>query len=351
MKAQAGLKGTILGVSRALGLFVLSRRLHRRKLLILCYHGIQASDEASWWPGVFVSRETFAARMELLKRHSFNVLSLTEAFSRLKSGTLPPNSVVITVDDGYKNTPREMLPVLAAHRYPATVYVTTYYVQKQHPIFRLAVQYMFWRSAATDLGAPLPKWASSLRSGELSSEASRREAAWACIDYGEQQCTEDERQQLLRELGRRLDVDYDGIRSVGGLSLMNEDEIGELVRAGIDVQLHTHRHRFPEEREAAMRELDDNVAVLQPLTDTRLDHFCYPSGIYSERHHPWLREAGIATATTCRIGFNDAGTSAYELKRYLDREDVSEIEFLAEISGYSSLLRRLRGRIRRRGGD
>ena len=33
--------------------------------------------------------------------------------------------------------------------FTATVYVTTYYVQRNHPIYRLALQYMFWKTAFT----------------------------------------------------------------------------------------------------------------------------------------------------------------------------------------------------------
>jgi hypothetical protein len=50
---------------------------------------------------------------------------------------------------------------------------------------------------------------------------------------------------------------------------------------------------------------------------------------------------------TCDVGSNHSGHSPFLLKRYLDRDDAREIEFEAELSGVSDLLRSLRGTIGR----
>ena len=46
-------------------------------------------------------------------------------------------------------------------------------------------------------------------------------------------------------LGKRLRVDYEGLRETRRLSLMSAKEIRDLALAGIDIQLHTHRHQLP----------------------------------------------------------------------------------------------------------
>ena len=50
---------------------------------------------------------------------------------------------------------------------------------------------------------------------------------------------------------------------------------------------------------------------------------------------------------TCDVGSNAHGDSPYLLKRYLDRDDAWDVEFEAELSGISDLLRSLRGTIGR----
>jgi hypothetical protein len=111
--------------------------------------------------------------------------------------------------------------------------------------------------------------------------------------------------------------------------------------------LHTHRHRFPTDETQAKRELEDNRAVLQPLVCGKpLIHFCYPSGRWSEQHFALLSDAGIASATTCDAGLNYPTTHHLALRRFLDNEYVSQIEFEAEMCGFLDILRRLRQYLR-----
>ena len=83
------------GVSRLLS----SSAWRRRRLLILCYHGVSRYDEHEWasW---YITAERLRQRMEILAQAHCNVLPLAEAVSRLQNGTLPDRAVVITFDDG-----------------------------------------------------------------------------------------------------------------------------------------------------------------------------------------------------------------------------------------------------------
>jgi hypothetical protein len=68
---------------------------------------------------------------------------------------------------------------------------------------------------------------------------------WEVIRFGESQLDEPARSALASELGKRLRVDYEGLRETRRLSLMSAKEIRDLALAGIDIQLHTHRHQLP----------------------------------------------------------------------------------------------------------
>ncbi len=332
-----------LKICHRLGLFFISQRLFRNKLLILCYHGFELGDEASWWPGVFISRETLFARMALLQSRGFQVLSLDNALTRMYENKLPPNSVVITVDDGFKSTIRHFYPIIEQYQYPATVYVTTYYVQKQTPIYRLVVQYMFWKTSLKQLQVDKPLWAMKENvSADLTNLEVLKRISWEIIDFGEQKATDAQRQDILFQLGELLAVSYQEIIDGQSLTLMSVEEVRQLAQAGIDIQLHTHRHHFPNDKKTAIEELQENAAILSSCTNSELNHFCYPSGIWSQNQSEWLESLDIASATTCRIGFNDINSNRYGLNRYLDRADISEVEFLAEISGFSSLVRQYR---------
>src|SRR4051812_36906439 len=73
----------------------------RRRLLILCYHGVSLRDEHEWNGALFVSPRFLRRRFEILRDGRYTVLPLGEAADKLHRGTLPPRSVVLTFDDGF----------------------------------------------------------------------------------------------------------------------------------------------------------------------------------------------------------------------------------------------------------
>jgi peptidoglycan/xylan/chitin deacetylase (PgdA/CDA1 family) len=279
--------------------------------------------------------------MAFLRNAGFPVLGLDTALDLLDKGTLPPCALVITIDDGFASLYSCAYPTLAKYAFPATIYVTTYYAEKKNPIFNIAVQYMFWKTRKDTID--LTGLAAS-RSGivSLATEADKADCLWKIIDFGDTACTEEERVALCRSLGERLDVDYDSIARSRMFTILTFEEIHELSKAGFDIQLHTHRHRFPPDRAIAMQEIADNRRALEPLVTKPLVHFCYPSGIWTREQWPWLSDMGIRSAVTCDFGYNYPKTSKYGLRRFGDSEGLSQIEFEAELYGFAQILRRMK---------
>lgn len=339
-------KLSVLWVSKSLGVFHFTKLVTRRKLLILCYHGFELEDESEFRPGLFIRRETFARRLELIRQHNLSVLPLGEAVSRLQDGSLPDNPVCLTIDDGFRSVLTCAAPLLKQYQFASTLYVTTYYVKKGTPVFRLVVQYMFWRTEAESLDVTDHKWGPA-EVAELSDWKYKNNVMWQIIDYGENQCDEEARERISETLGHRLGMDYAAIKTSGIVTLLTPDEIKQLATEGVDIQLHTHRHRLPRDSESGVRrEITDNVCFLERIVARPLTHFCYPSGVWHPRQLPWLADLGLKSATTCEPGRNDCQTPVLALKRILDHEQITDIEFEAEISGFLEIVRRLMRRRR-----
>ncbi len=338
------LKRSVYWIGKWCGGFWLARRLTQPLLRILCYHGFELENETTFRPKLFIKKETFRRRLSTLYQHHYPILGLEEAIARLKSGSLPSNAVVITIDDGFWGVSSCAAPLLKQFGYPATIYVTTYYSQKNVPIFRLVVQYMFWstRLSQVDLDC---LGGIGLTTIALTDVDQKTQAEWAIINFGETFCTESERQELCRKLAVALQVEYSFLEKTRILSILNSQEISQLDRDGFDIQLHTHRHNFSEEDEnLAKREIQDNRTVLEGIVARSLKHFCYPSGIWFPHQWAWLTDVGVESATTCEVGLNDRSTHPLGLKRFLDSETISQVEFEAEISGFAELVRKLFGR-------
>ena len=345
VRAYLALKRTFYYLCKGIGLFHVARRLMRGRLRIICYHGFSLSDESLFLPRTFIDPDTFTRRMKYLSGANFTVIDLNMALDLLDRGALPPKSVVITIDDGFYSTYSAAFPVLEKLDFPATVYITTYYAVKQGPVFGLAIQYMFWKTMKTVLDTSGLEF---LGKGPISIETDREkgDALQEIILFGETQCSEEERIELSMRVGEKLDIDYRAIAETRILSIMNMDEIGELARSGIDIELHTHRHDFRAEHDEAVREIADNRAVLEPVVGKRLEHFCYPGGRWSEEQWAWLTKLGIRSAATCDRGLNSPMTPKLGLKRFGDSEALSQIEFEAELFGFAEMFRMVQSGLR-----
>jgi hypothetical protein len=167
-----------------------------------------------------------------------------------------------------------------------------------------------------------------------------REAALAQIRAfaREQKLSADEKDSFAASLAAHLDVDYAALLEQRTMHNLTPDEVGKLAAGGIDIQLHTHRHRTPLDRQLFLREIDDNRKSIYEMTDRNPKHFCYPSGVYDLKFLPWLREAGVISATTCESGFASRGSNELLLPRFLDNTTLSPIEFESWLTGVSAAL-------------
>jgi peptidoglycan/xylan/chitin deacetylase (PgdA/CDA1 family) len=338
------LKKTALRSLKTAGAFrlVAGSRWRRRRLLILAYHGVSLDDEHEWEGALYLSQETFRSRMRALKSFGAAVLPLGEAVERLYADDLPDRAVAITFDDGAYDFYARAYPVVREFGFPVTLYLTTFYTEFNRPVFDTFCSYLVWKGSgrALDLGELTGEGGRV----ELSSDAARASAVSALRHFAAKRgLSAEEKDELLRGVARALGVDYEELSARRVLHLVNPEEVRELAAAGVDVQLHTHRHRTPNVRELFRREVDDNRAVIKRLTG-RDDavHFCYPSGVYEREFLPWLAEAGVRTATTCETGYATRESEALLLPRLLDVSALSDLEFEGWLTGVSAALPRRR---------
>jgi len=258
---------------------------------------------------------------------------------RLRAGTLPPRSVALTFDDGTADFALRAYPLLRKFGFPATVYLTTYYSRFNRPVFGPFCSYLLWKSGrsnvrSTDLIPSLPTAEWDLRDPEQR-EIARKAILGFADDAGLSGLDKD---ALARRLASSLGVDYQNLVQRRILTLLNPEEVQQLSAAGIDFQLHTHRHRTPVDEVAFAREIDDNRRDLSSMTGQTPNHFCYPSGVYEPEFFPWLRGAGVVSATTCDTGIASPTTDPLLLPRLIDTMNLSNIEFESWLTGAGDFL-------------
>ena len=104
----------------------------------------------------------------------------------------------------------------------------------------------------------------------------------------------------------------------------------------------------PTDKQPALKEISDNRDALEPITKSKRVHFCYPSGFWNPEQFRYLKQMGVKSATTCDSGFNYPETNPLALKRFLDGQCISQIEFEAEMSGFLEIFRKIRKILKRK---
>jgi peptidoglycan/xylan/chitin deacetylase (PgdA/CDA1 family) len=331
------LKNNALQIARGLGLFaaVGHSRWRRQRLLILCYHGLSLRDE-HLWRNLFVTPAFFRRRLEILARHAYRVLPLAAGLRMLREGGLPPKSVAITFDDGFHDFHQHGFPLLREFGFPATVYQTTYYSGYPFPVFNLVLSYLFWRAGGGVLDGAAYGVTGMF---DLSGDAGRSRAVDAFLDFARRQdYTPAQKDALAARVAGGLGVDYAEILRLRMLQLMTGSQVSEIVAGGMDVQLHTHRHRTPLDENSFVREIRDNRQWIAAATGTNPNHFCYPSGEHRDEFLPWLRAEGVVSATTCESGIATRACEPLLLPRLLDSMQITEVDFEGWLAGVSALL-------------
>jgi peptidoglycan/xylan/chitin deacetylase (PgdA/CDA1 family) len=97
-------------------------------VMVLFYHRI-ADDYPNEWTA---SNRTFARQMRWLKKR-FDMVSLSEAQRRLRSGSNKRPCVSVTFDDGYADNCRQALPLLIREQIPCTYFVASRHVLEGKP--------------------------------------------------------------------------------------------------------------------------------------------------------------------------------------------------------------------------
>jgi len=90
------------------------------EIVVLMYHDISTTKK----PGDVITPRTFAAELALFRKDGFHLIRDQQLAAFLSGkGTVPPNAVLITFDNGYESFYRIAYPLLKKYHDPATLFV------------------------------------------------------------------------------------------------------------------------------------------------------------------------------------------------------------------------------------
>ncbi len=330
--SSSHLQKVAYGALAALGTPSLLRRYHRGKAAVLMYHSIVDQCPIAWTQ---VHVDMFRQQMAYLKSAT-TVLSMPELVSGLTSGHLPSAATAVTFDDGFKNFATLALPILEEFEIPATVYLTTSFIDGQNEFQGLIWPDYVHAILLATRKERLDLMDLSLASLDLSSEASRHRAK-ALVCQKLKALPTERRLECIQALVARADtVILDRHREMfRGMSWLDIQAIDK--KGLIDFGAHTVSHVILSQTcgSAMRREILDSKRLIEGKVGHAIDHFAYPNGTpddYNESVLGVVREAfDSAVTTTEQLVFPTA--DLYELPRLGVGSDMFFAKFKLFVSG------------------
>jgi len=115
---------TVFGVIILLAIFLANFIRGKYVVPIVMYHSV--NPEASPRNMLAVSIATFERQMQFLKSNHYNVLPVESVAALVKERKrIPPKTISITLDDGYKDNYIYAFPILKKYNLPATLFIIT----------------------------------------------------------------------------------------------------------------------------------------------------------------------------------------------------------------------------------
>lgn len=276
------------------------------RLCIVNYHRIlEASDPLlENEPDV----ATFRDHMKMLA-DCFKVLPMHEALAALRQNRLPPRAICITFDDGYRSAHDLALPVLREFNLPATVFVTSGYVDSAENM---------WNDRIVDAvravtGGIIDLEAIGAGRHAVDSIAGRC-AAVSQLTARAKYLPPAERMALVEALealtGRRA-----------APLMLSADMVRTLHASGIEIGAHTVSHPILTSLSDADADAEITASkhALEAIVGAPVRYFAYPNGKagldFDARHIAMVRQAGFAAAFSTAPGPVTASQDMFTLPR------------------------------------
>ncbi|HEU4654412.1 MAG TPA: polysaccharide deacetylase family protein [Steroidobacteraceae bacterium] len=297
------------------------------ELLILMYHRVLPSSHparATEQAGMYVSPETLAMHMEMLRKY-FTFVHLDDWLRDVEAGrSIPKNACAITFDDGWRDNYQYAYPILRQAQAPATIYLVSDLV---------GTRYSFWPNtlatiltkANSEHWRALPGWLRDLLPVDV-----RKMSSTEIEDLiGRCKCFTDEQMKSAVEHA----ADDFGERDLISWEEAREMQASGVIRFGSHTRRHTRLSLVSD-----FSQLNDEVAqsgvIIREQLGSEVATFCYPNGDMSPDAIRLVSSQYLGAVST-RRGWNTPLSHRYAMSRVGVHDDVSNTppRFLARLAG------------------
>jgi len=270
-------------------------------------------------PSVTHLIDDFKREVQFLKSF-FNIVSLDEVVTTLQSGkSFTKPTVVITIDDGYRDNYELLFPVLKEHQIPVIIFLSTGVI---------GTNAKNWYDRLANVILKTPKVSASIGDNNgnkriaLRSIKEKRRAYERIVEQLKD-VTIDRRDQYLKLIAKDL-----GEINDNKTLMLNWDDVRMMRDAHISFGAHTHTHPILTQMplEAAKRDILDSKKKIESELGMEVKHFAYPNGRkcdFNKELEQYCRQIGFSSISTFLYGHNNMVSDVLALKRIGPESPIS----------------------------
>jgi peptidoglycan/xylan/chitin deacetylase (PgdA/CDA1 family) len=293
------------------GLLTLSQLIRqgifgKGRYILLTYHTFLFKDDPRRTfleAGLTISPELFDHQIKFFKA-SYHLISLDELVDLFKEGkSIPRRTIVLTIDDGWRDNYTECFPVLTKHRAPATIFLTTDFVGTSKELWFatvgriLATNTLNPRDLAQALAPSLQLSAEKLESA-ITTESGLLIKSRLMGEF--KKLSPASLQSVIGKLATTANLSADSIER----GMMSWDEIREMAHTGVSFGSHGASHQIMTTLtlEQARAEYQSSYQRMTAELGTSPRHYAYPNGNHTDELALLARDSGYDSAAATGDG-------------------------------------------------
>jgi peptidoglycan/xylan/chitin deacetylase (PgdA/CDA1 family) len=299
--------------------------------------------------GSLVSASVLRRQLQCLHDH-YNVISPEQFLRWLEfDEPLPPRSVLLTCDDGLRNTVTDMLPILREFGARYLFFVMAASAREEAATLWYEMLYLWMRAASPSAVLHLPE--AGIEHSPVH-PAVRRSLWWSVVQKLSR-FAEGPRLRLLDVMRKQLSLPtawqepcFQDEPMRRRFCLLDREGLLTLQRAGMTIGAHTLSHPMLAQlpvKEEVRREIAESRRVLQEAISAPVWALAYPfggPGSISPRELALAEETGFRCAFLNAGGGLGAAMPRFALPRVHVTGQMGLAEFEAHVSGFYGSMRR-----------
>jgi len=300
---------------------MISHKLSKDGLLILLFHGVVKENnyQVRNYIRKHIEADFFHDLLVDLKSKG-KCLSMDEIIDIYNRGEeYPPNSFVITFDDGFENNYSVAAPILEDLNLPAIFYITTDFIENGTMSWTDKAEYTLEEVGDNVVNLILPWSGEKITIARAEDKIDLLKKMRSYIFADESRNPQDIIDWLYAELGFEIvKTTYDPLDKK--LSWEQVREINNHPLFVIGGHTHTHPIMSGLSAKDLDFEIDTSLRLLKEKSGVDNCHYAYPQGQtnhYSKTVIEALKKRGITCCPTAIDGINTTQTGLFDLYRYM----------------------------------